>query len=546
MTLVIRDDARREIQKDVDALTQYPRYFNMKVERAKTYFPIIERIFEEEGLPLDFKYLVLQESALVPDAVSVSNAVGYWQFKDFTALEMGMRVDSEVDERMNLVSATRGAARYLKKSNSFFDNWVYSLQSYQMGAGGVRRAVGDQHKGARHMDITGQTYWYVKKFIAHKVAFEKAVHGAGQVHVMLYENKKRKSLAELAAEVAVAEDKLREFNKWVKGNHIPDDRPYVVMVPTTRTDADFNNLVLASSKAGKAQPRPTVPAQAPTANLVVNDLKAVRATPGETLTALATRARVPVAEFIRFNEVAIDHVPEPGRIYFGQKKKKTAAVATHTVKAGEDVWSVAQQYGVQQRMVRKYNRLAVGERLPVGTVVHLQRRAAATPRGFDGEVLGLEQSDFFQWDFTSPAPSAEELMIMNLPAPQEAQSAPTEEAEPLTASGSHTVKPGETLYGIAQQYGLSVTELMAWNKLSAGTSIHPGHVLVVKSPASAEARKQPDKPQPKPDKTYVVKTSDTLYGIARTHGITIQQLMEYNGKTSFDLSPGETLKIPPR
>ena len=69
MTLTIRDDARREIQADVDALTKSPKYFNIKAERAKTYFPIVEKVFEEERLPVDFKYLALQESALVPDAV---------------------------------------------------------------------------------------------------------------------------------------------------------------------------------------------------------------------------------------------------------------------------------------------------------------------------------------------------------------------------------------------------------------------------------------------------------------------------------------------
>src|SRR6478609_11002832 len=73
ITLTIRDDARREIQTDVDALTRSPKHFNMKVERAKTYFPFIEKIFAEERVPDDFKYLALQESALVSDAVSVSN-----------------------------------------------------------------------------------------------------------------------------------------------------------------------------------------------------------------------------------------------------------------------------------------------------------------------------------------------------------------------------------------------------------------------------------------------------------------------------------------
>src|SRR5688572_16134864 len=97
ITLIIHDDARREIQADVDALTKSPKHYNIKVERAKSYFPIIEKVFAEEQLPDDFKYLSLQESALIADAVSTSNAVGFWQFKDFTAIEMGLRVDREVD-----------------------------------------------------------------------------------------------------------------------------------------------------------------------------------------------------------------------------------------------------------------------------------------------------------------------------------------------------------------------------------------------------------------------------------------------------------------
>ena len=111
ITLTIRDDARKEIQKDVDAFTRYQKSFNIKAERAKTYFPIIEKIFAEENVPDDMKYLVIQESALIPDAVSSSNAVGFWQFKDFTAIEMGLRVDREIDERLNIVASSRAAVR---------------------------------------------------------------------------------------------------------------------------------------------------------------------------------------------------------------------------------------------------------------------------------------------------------------------------------------------------------------------------------------------------------------------------------------------------
>ncbi len=185
MVLTIRDDARREIQKDVDALTKHKRYFDMNVERARTYFPIMEKIFKEEQLPEDFKYLALQESSLTPDAVSVSNAVGFWQFKDYTAQEMGMRVDIQIDERLNIVSATHGAARYIKQNNWRFNNWVLALQAYQMGAGGVERSLGDKYNGDSHMEITSETYWYVKKYLAHKVAFEEACHGSPKLSLTL-------------------------------------------------------------------------------------------------------------------------------------------------------------------------------------------------------------------------------------------------------------------------------------------------------------------------------------------------------------------------
>ena len=71
----------------------------MKIDRMLLYFPIIERIFKEEGVPEDFETLAIQESGLISDAVSSADAVGFWQFKDFTAQEVGLRVDKRIDER---------------------------------------------------------------------------------------------------------------------------------------------------------------------------------------------------------------------------------------------------------------------------------------------------------------------------------------------------------------------------------------------------------------------------------------------------------------
>jgi membrane-bound lytic murein transglycosylase D len=87
----------------------------MTADKARLYFPIIERIFAEERVPDAIKYLAIQESSLIPDAVSSANAVGYWQFKDFTAREVGLRVDRQVDERKNIVSASQfGSAPWIE------------------------------------------------------------------------------------------------------------------------------------------------------------------------------------------------------------------------------------------------------------------------------------------------------------------------------------------------------------------------------------------------------------------------------------------------
>ena len=136
LKLKITEGARRDIQKDVDALRASPKYFQIKVDRMNLYFPVIERIFKEEKVPDMFKYLAIQESALISDAVSSANAVGFWQFKEPAGREVGLRIDHYIDERLNIVAASRGAAKYLKRMNFYFNNWAYACLAYNRGPGG--------------------------------------------------------------------------------------------------------------------------------------------------------------------------------------------------------------------------------------------------------------------------------------------------------------------------------------------------------------------------------------------------------------------------
>lgn len=555
MTLAIRDEARREIQKDVDALTRNPKYFDQKVERAKRYFPIINKIFAEENVPDDLKYLVLQESSLVADAVSVSNAVGFWQFKDFTAISMGLRVDSHIDERMNIFSASRGAARYLKQNNQQFDNWILALQAYQMGAGGVKRSVGDKHNGKRHFEVTADTYWYIKKFIAHKVAFENSVSGPPQVTAAAIEFTTSKSLAEVAKEVNVEESILREYNKWALTGMIPDDRAYVVVVPNgVINEVTSPAPVLASKKASKAKPMAPRKEQQNREVKFINGLRAIKALEGESLVVLTGQAGITLARFLKFNEMQIDHTIEAGAFYFMERKKTSSTVLQHKVKIGDDLWSISQQYGIQLRKIKKWNRSVEEGRLQVGSIVWLTSKKQVDqpmpklPEVPKEQIASLEHESF-NWEVTPAEPTLTKVDSSNTQIIQQTEigRAPDASVYDRQLLREHVVEKGETLYSLSKSYGVSVTDIAKWNSLSINKSLAVGQKVVLYSSKGEEKLhgtiEVENNPTPDNSFTHRVTQTETLYAIARQYGVTIKDLMEWNDKKELSVKEGEKLKV---
>jgi membrane-bound lytic murein transglycosylase D len=483
ITLTIRDEARREIQKDVDALCQSPKHFTIKAERARTYFPTIEKIFAEERVPDDFKYLVLQESALIADAVSVSNAVGFWQFKDFTATEMGLRVDDAIDERMNIASATRGAARYIKRNNYEFNNWVYALQAYQMGAGGVLRSVKDVESGTKHMAITSETYWYVKKFLAHKIAFENAVSTRPQQPISLIEVNKQTNIEELAASFAISSDELLAYNKWMRKGVVPGDRNYFVAVP----GAVVGPVLAAAPLTKKAEPTSSRSEKAfPASTISINGVPAIMAKPGETLTTLAQRAGVSLPSFMAYNDLQGHEKIQLNTYYFTDKKKTKAAQSQTVATEGDNLWKISQQYGVSLSKLRKYNR-ANTDVVEAGEAIWL---ASKKPKEFNtsknATPLPAPGDLYFSWGAVNTPLSSISTKIEPTPAVLNEETATRKGVDPTV-------------------------------------------------PQSVETAVQ--------EVTYEVKSTDTLYSIAREHNVTIKELMDWNNKKDFALQPGEKLKI---
>ncbi|MDZ7606554.1 MAG: LysM peptidoglycan-binding domain-containing protein [Cyclobacteriaceae bacterium] len=397
ISLTIHESARRLIQDDVDALTRSQTYFLKKVEKAAIYFPIIERAFAAENTPEDFKYLIIQESAMVADAVSVSNAVGFWQFKEGTAREVGLRVDRYIDERMCITASTHAAAKYLKKNNFFFNNWVYALLAYNTGPGGAESFITKKYLGANKMEITKDTHWYIRKFLAHKIAFEEAlkVYPAPDLVLFEYDEIQHKSLKDLANQFDVDYQDVVDYNKWLKHSKVPDDKRYVAVIPVTSSDATAlnhfrpkNALEARTVAASKPHPEsfqqpsntafnensefPVIVRKNASKDVRINGIPGFIATPDDNLITSPDKHKISRAQFLQYNDMMASDLIKPGQVYYLRSKKTKARVHHHVTLPGETTWSISQKFGIKLQRLLMKNRMAITEQPSEGMVLWLR------------------------------------------------------------------------------------------------------------------------------------------------------------------------------
>ncbi len=109
---------------------------------SRRYFPEMERIFREAGLPVELIRLPLIESCFNLRAYSKVGAAGIWQFMPRTG-RLFMRVDNLVDERRDPISSTRAAARFLVRVHDMLDTWPLTITAYNHGPDGMARAVAE-------------------------------------------------------------------------------------------------------------------------------------------------------------------------------------------------------------------------------------------------------------------------------------------------------------------------------------------------------------------------------------------------------------------
>lgn len=109
----------------------------------------------------------------------------------------------------------------------------------------------------------------------------------------------------------------------------------------------------------------------------------------------------------------------------------------------------------------------------------------------------------------------------------------TQPSAKIGAFMEHKVEAGQTLYGISKKYSVSIESIVEMNP-GSDNGLREGQVILIPKSESADNKNQ----------KYVVKSGDTVYAIARSYGISPEQLIELNRGISAGLSVGDSLLVP--
>ncbi len=215
-------------------------------KRANRVFPIIEPILAKNGIPDDFKYLAVIESALI-NATSPAGAKGVWQFMPDTAKEKGMEVNDIIDERYHLEKSTEAACQYILNAKAKLGTWTLAAASYNGGMGGMSKQVSIQ-KTNNYYDLLliEETYRYVFRILALKEIMENPnLYGFDMSNEKLYpiiETKKIQidstinNLTDFAIRQGINYKILKIHNPWLRDTKLENKlkKVYEIEIPIVK------------------------------------------------------------------------------------------------------------------------------------------------------------------------------------------------------------------------------------------------------------------------------------------------------------------------
>ena len=239
-----RFDRHERMDRELLAFTYMHSTSLQTIKRANRYFPIVEPILKEHGIPDDFKYLMAIESNCSPLARSHVGASGLWQFMQTTGREYGLEVNKNIDERYHVEKSTVAACKYLHDAYEKYGSWVDAAVSYNAGMQKVARERERQGvKSSLDMHLVDETSRYVFRILATKLLFENpAKYGFRIKANQLYQPIKTQTvevtstidnLATWATKQGITYKQLKDFNPWLRTQTLPDKsgKLYKIAIP---------------------------------------------------------------------------------------------------------------------------------------------------------------------------------------------------------------------------------------------------------------------------------------------------------------------------
>ena len=444
-----------------------PEYLKRMVDRSKLYLHYIVEEVEKRGMPTEIALLPMIESAFNPQAYSRSHASGIWQFMPATGKNFGLVQNDMYDGRRDVAAATGAALDYLQKLHDMFGNWELALAAYNWGEGSVSRAMARNKAKGESMDymsltMPNETRNYVPRLIAVKnIVMNPALFGLTLASIPNdpYFTKiapKRQMDVKLAARMANMP--LNEFvalNPAHQGPVIAYNGSRTLLLPVEKAEV-FNDNLSSYSK-------PLVTWQT------------YFAKKGERLDKIAKKFKTSIATLIENNQIALkknklassqtilvhlDGKSSGSELIATNFKPAepeaaaataptTAGKASHRVKKGETLYSIARQHNVAPEKIKSWNRLK-------------------TDKVALGQTLAIQQV----------AVVAKEKAESNTSA-KSAKSKVAKAKADIRKRTLYTVRRGDTLNGIAQKFNVALNDIQRWNNLAKNHKIQPGDKVTV-------------------------------------------------------------------
>lgn len=236
-------DIRERLDRELLVNTYWQSNGLLLIKRANKYFPIIEPILKEYGVPDDFKYLAVAESGLMNNK-SPAGASGFWHFMKATGKEYGLEINSYVDERYNIELATKVAAEYLLKSKERFGTWTLAAAAYNAGNAGVARQITRQKTdGYYNLLLNDETSRYVFRILALKeILSQPEKYGFNFRETDLYETVPTYTVKvdtavtdfpDFAKKMGVNYKILKRYNPWLRDTYLKNasGKTYYIKLP---------------------------------------------------------------------------------------------------------------------------------------------------------------------------------------------------------------------------------------------------------------------------------------------------------------------------